>query len=84
MPEWGVQLVGDRSEIKALTVYRQLQRKHEAILGSYEPVVIRTTVKAIAAPNLESSPHRRGHAREAAQTLCSRLLAVGEKLSRPA
>src|SRR5438874_8758664 len=48
MSEWGVQLVGDRSEIKALTVYRQLQKKHEAILGGYEPIVIRTTVKLSA------------------------------------
>ena len=42
--DWGIQLVGDRSEIKALETYRQLQRKHQAILGSHEPVLIRTTV----------------------------------------
>src|SRR5262249_37733913 len=29
---WGVQLVGDLSEVKALAAYRALQRKHEAIL----------------------------------------------------
>src|SRR5215831_18123704 len=36
--DWGVQLVGDRSEITALAVYRQLHKKYEAILGGYEPV----------------------------------------------
>jgi hypothetical protein len=74
---WGVQLVGDRSETKALTVYRQLQKKHEAILGSYEPVIIRTTVKVSAAP-IWSRIRIGANSREAAQTLCSRLRAVGE------
>src|SRR5262245_4561470 len=37
--DWGVQLVGDRSEITALAAYRQLQKKHESVLGVYEPVV---------------------------------------------
>ena len=45
--DWGI---GHRSEIKALEAYRQLQRKHQAILGSYEPVLIRTTVAVTAAP----------------------------------
>jgi hypothetical protein len=77
MSEWGVQLVGDRSEIKALTAYRQLQKKHEAILGSYEPIIIRTTVKVSAAP-IWSRVRIGADSREAAQTLCSRLRAVGE------
>jgi SPOR domain len=77
MSEWGVQLVGDRSEIKALTVYRQLQKKHEAILGSDEPIIIRTTVKVSAAP-IWSRVRIGADSREAAQTLCSRLRAVGE------
>jgi hypothetical protein len=29
--DWGVQLVGDRSKITALAVYRQLQKKHQSI-----------------------------------------------------
>jgi len=77
LSEWGVQLVGDRSEIKALTVYRQLQKKHEAILGSYEPIIIRTTVKVSAAP-IWTRVRIGADSREAAQTLCSRLRAVGE------
>jgi Transglycosylase SLT domain/SPOR domain len=77
MSDWGVQLVGDRSEIKALMVYRQLQKKHEAILGGYEPVVIRTTVKVSAAP-IWNRVRIDADSREAAQMLCSRLRSVGE------
>jgi len=76
-PDWGVQLVGDRSEITALAVYRQLQKKHEAILGGYEPVVIRTTVKMSSAP-IWNRVRIGADTREAAQALCSRLRAVGE------
>jgi len=47
---WAVQLTGDRSEVKALAAYRLLQKKHEAILGNYQPVVIRTILKMGAAP----------------------------------
>jgi SPOR domain len=75
--DWGVQLVGDRSEIKALAVYRQLQKKHEAILGRYEPVLIRTTVRMSAAP-IWSRVRIDADSREAAQALCSRLRAVRE------
>jgi Transglycosylase SLT domain/SPOR domain len=77
MSDWGVQLVGDRSEITALAVYRQLQKKHEAILGGYEPVVIRTTVKMSSAP-IWNRVRIGADSREAAQALCSRLRAVGE------
>jgi len=42
---WGVQVVGDRSELKALTNYRQLQKKHEAILGAMNQFVMRTTIR---------------------------------------
>src|SRR5215475_5592102 len=35
---WGVQLIGDPSEVKALAAYRALQKKHEAILGNYQPM----------------------------------------------
>ena len=75
--DWGIQLVGDRSEIKALEAYRQLQRKHQAILGSYEPVLIRTTVAVTAAP-IWNRVRINADSRETARTLCSRLKAVGE------
>ena len=56
---WGVQLIGDLSEVKALAAYRALQKKHEAILGSYQPRVIRTTtVKMKRRPDLDTHSHR--------------------------
>ena len=75
--DWSVQLIGDRSETKALAVYRQLQKKHEAIVGSYEPVIIRTTVRVSAGP-IWSRVRIDADSRETAQTLCSRLRAVSE------
>jgi hypothetical protein len=75
--EWGVQLVGDRSEITALAAYRQLQKKHAAILGGYEPVIIRTTAKTSSA-TIWSRVRVAAATREAAQALCSRLRAAGE------
>jgi Transglycosylase SLT domain/SPOR domain len=75
--DWGVQLIGDRSEITALAVYRQLQKKHEAILGGHEPIVIRTMVKMSSAP-IWNRVRIGADTREAAQALCSRLRAVGE------
>jgi hypothetical protein len=74
---WGVQLVGDRSEIKALAVYRQLQRKHQTILGNYEPVVLRTTLRVTAAP-IWCRVRVDANSREVAEMLCLRLRAAGE------
>ena len=75
---WGVQLIGDRSEIKALAAYRALQKKHEAILGNYQPIVfLTTTVKMSAAPIWTRIRIGAG-SRQVAETLCSRLRAAGE------
>jgi hypothetical protein len=76
-PAWVVQLAGDRSEIKALTIYRQLQKKHEALLGMYEPDIIRTTLRVGAAP-IWTRVRIDSDSRQAAEALCSRLRAVGE------
>jgi hypothetical protein len=75
---WGVQLIGDLSEVKALAAYRALQKKHEAILGKYQPMVMRTTtVKMTAAPNW-TRVRVEADSRQVAEALCSRLRAVGE------
>ena len=75
---WGVQLIGDPSEVKALAAYRALQKKHEAILGNYQPTVIRTsTVKKSAAP-IWTRIRIEAETRQTAETLCSRLRAAGE------
>lgn len=74
---WGVQLIGDRSEITALASYYQLQKKHQGILGGYLPVVIRTTLKGTAVP-IWSRVRIDASSREVAQVLCSRLRTAGE------
>jgi hypothetical protein len=75
--EWGVQLVGDRSEIRAVAIFRQLQTKHKALLGIYEPVVIRTMLRGGAAP-IWSRVRVEASSRQAADALCSRLRSAGE------
>ena len=74
---WGVQLIGDRSEIKALAIYRALQKKHEAILGEYQPTIVRTTLKMTAAA-IWTRIRIEADSRQAAEALCSRLRAAGE------
>jgi Transglycosylase SLT domain/SPOR domain len=76
-PAWVVQLVGDRSELKALAMYRQLRQKHEALLGVYEPDIIRTTLRVGAAP-IWTRVRIDADSRQAAETLCSRLRSAGE------
>jgi len=70
---WVVQLIGDRSELRALTLYRQLQKKHEAILGAYEPDVVRTGI-----PATWTRIRIDANTRQAAESVCSRLRGVGE------
>jgi hypothetical protein len=41
-PPWGLQLIGDSSEIRALAAYRNLQRKHPSILGNRTPLILRS------------------------------------------
>jgi hypothetical protein len=63
------------SEAKALARYSQLRRRYSAILGPYEPVVLRTAVGRNAAW------HRVQVAmdtRKSAESLCKRLQAAGQ------
>jgi hypothetical protein len=41
-PPWGVQLIGGNSQISVLASYHQLQRKYQTVLGSRQPLVIRS------------------------------------------
>jgi hypothetical protein len=75
---WGVQLVGGLSEVKALAAYRALQKKHEAILGNYQPTVIRTTTVKKSAVPIWTRIRIEAETRQTAETLCSRLRAAGE------
>jgi hypothetical protein len=75
---WGVQLIGDLSEVKALAAYRTLQKKHETILGNYQPMVIRTTTIKMSAAPIWTRIRIEADSRQVAETLCSRLRAAGE------
>jgi Transglycosylase SLT domain len=74
---WYVQLFGDRSEFKAMTMYFQLQKKHQDILGSFAPDVVRTTPRP-GAPPIWSRVRVATANRQFADTLCFRLRAAGE------
>jgi hypothetical protein len=74
---WAVQLIGDRSETKALAAYQLLQKKHEAILANYQPTILRTALTMSAAPTW-TRVRIDADSRQAADTLCSRLRAAGE------
>jgi hypothetical protein len=71
---WGVQLVGDRSEIGALAAFHRMQVAYSRVLGSRKPLIIKST----AGRNAFWYRVRVGAAsRQAANLLCSRLRQAG-------
>jgi SPOR domain len=75
---WVVQLVGDDTEAIALSRFRQMQNKHKAILGTYEPLVVNTTLTP-GAPPIWTRVRVGLKSREAAESLCARLESAGER-----
>ena len=74
-PTWGVQLIGSSSQIFALASFYQLQKRYWAVLGSSQPLVLRSQ----AGRNAYWYRVRIGaDSRGDATKLCSRLRAVGE------
>ena len=76
-PAWVAQLIGDSSETVALSRFRQMQGKLRSVLGSYEPAVLRTTIKA-GAPPVWVRVRVEFDTRQAAESLCSKLATAGE------
>jgi hypothetical protein len=74
---WGIQLIGDRSEVKAVAAYRALQTRHVDILGPYQPIVARTMGGA-GTGIVWNRVRVLADSRAAAELLCSRLRAAGE------
>lgn len=74
---WVAQLIGDSSETIALARFHQLQNKLRPLLGSYEPVVVRTTLPAKAEP-IWTRVRIEMNTRQSADSLCSKLEAAGE------
>jgi len=70
---WGIQLFGGSSQISVLASYHQLQRKYPAVLGSRQPLVIRSQAGRnaswyrvrITAQTLAEAEHLCGTLREA-------------------
>lgn len=73
-PPWGVQLTGSSSEISALASFYQLQKTYRAVLGSRQPLVLRSP----AGVNAYWYRVRIGaDSRGDAARLCSSLRAIG-------
>jgi hypothetical protein len=77
-PAWVAQLIGDSSETAALSRFRQMQGKLRSLLGNSEPVLVRTTIKAGAAP-IWVRVRIEFDTRQAAESMCSKLEAAGER-----
>jgi Transglycosylase SLT domain len=75
-PAWVAQLIGDSSETAALSRFRQMQGKLRSLLGNSEPALVRTTLKAGAAP-IWVRVRIAFETRQAAESLCSKLEAAG-------
>jgi hypothetical protein len=76
-PAWVAQIIGDSSETAALSRFRQMQAKLRSLLGSSEPALVRTTIKAATAP-IWVRVRIEFDTRRAAESLCSKLEAAGE------
>jgi hypothetical protein len=73
-PNWGVQLIGNTSRVAALTAFYKLQKSYPSVLGSQEPLVLRSS----AGRNASWYRVRVGaDTRNDAERLCSSLRAVG-------
>jgi hypothetical protein len=73
-PSWGVQLVGNSSELAALAAFYKLRKTYASVLGSREPLVLRTS----AGRNASWYRIRIGaDTRSDAERLCSSLRTAG-------
>jgi len=73
-PTWGVQLIGNSSEIAALGAFYKLRKTYASVLGSQEPLVLRTSAGRNASwYRVRIGADTRGDA----ERLCSSLRAVG-------
>jgi hypothetical protein len=73
---WGLQLIGNWSEAKALSDYKQLQRRFSSVLGDRAPMIIKSRMAGRG-----SAPwyliRVAESTRDRAKQLCSRLESVG-------
>jgi hypothetical protein len=67
---WVAQLIGESSETVALSRFHQMQRELRSALGSYEPAILRTTLKD---GTIWVRVRVEFDTRQAAEALCSKL-----------
>jgi hypothetical protein len=77
-PGWVAQLVGDRSEMAAMSRFHEMQGKLQSALGGYEPAILRTTTKIGEAP-IWVRVRIEFDTRQGADALCSKLEAAHER-----
>jgi soluble lytic murein transglycosylase-like protein len=73
-PPWGVQLIGNASPVAALAAYSELQKRFKTVLGSHEPLLLRSPAGRNAAwYRVRVAADSRGDA----ERLCASLRAAG-------
>jgi len=73
---WGVQLAGNWSQGKVLASWEQLRRRYALLLGEREPLILRTRTSGMGYA-LRYQVRVGEATRQAAERLCSKLLAAG-------
>jgi hypothetical protein len=73
---WGLQLIGDASETKALDEYAQLRRRYRAVLGDHAPTVVKKPLGG-RGPSAWYFVRVAEASREKAVQLCSKLKSAG-------
>ena len=75
---WGLQLIGDWSETRALAEYQKLQQRFPAILGDRKPLVLRGRMAGRGSAAFYRIRVAEG-SRDGANSLCARLERAGGK-----
>jgi hypothetical protein len=73
---WGLQLISDSSETKALAEYKQLQKRYQSVLGDRAPLVLKRQLGG-RGPSTWYFVRVAESSQQRANQLCSRLASVG-------
>src|SRR5450755_2925865 len=73
---WGLQLISDSSEQKALAEYKQLQKRYQSVLGDRAPLVLKRQLGG-RGPSTWYFVRVAESSQQRANQLCSRLASVG-------
>jgi hypothetical protein len=73
---WGIQLISDSSETKALAEYKQMQKRYQSVLGDRAPLVLKRQLGG-RGPSTWYFVRVAESSQQRANQLCSRLASVG-------